>query len=180
MNLHTKKSDVRALAVSALVVALSVILSQIVLFRMPQGGDITLFSMLPIVLCTYMYGTKRGILTGVCVGIVCLIFNPYVIHPVQLVMDYPLAYGALALGGFVMKGKYAMLKGYIVGVGCRYICAVISGIVFFGAYAPEGFNTILWSIVYNGAYLGVEAALTCVILCLPSVRKLFARLKAEQ
>lgn len=174
-----KKLDVKALAVSALLVALAVVLNQITLFNMPQGGSVTVFSMIPIVLCAYIYGVRRGLMAGMVVGLISLVFHPYVIHPIQLLLDYPLAFGALALGGFIATGKYGMIKGYIFGVVCRYICAVLSGAIFFGSYAPAGFNAWTWSFWYNCTYLGIEAIFSVALLCIPQVRKLFARLKDQ-
>ncbi len=168
-----KKMDTRALALSALLVALAIILNQLILFRMPQGGSITAFSMVPIVLCAYFYGVRRGLMAGMCVGLITLIFNPYIIHPVQLLLDYPLAFGALAFGGVFAAKKNGLMKGYLLGVFCRYLCAVLSGIIFFGAYAPEGFNAVTWSIWYNIVYLGVEAAVTVILLAIPRVKKMF-------
>ena len=174
-----KKADTKALAVSALLVALSIILNQLVLFRMPQGGSITAFSMVPIVLCAYFFGVRRGLMAGMCVGLINLLFNPYVIHPVQLLLDYPMAFGALAFGGIFASRKAGIVKGYIFGVLCRYVCAVLSGVIFFGAYAPEGFNAITWSLWYNATYLAVEGIVSVVILCIPQIKKLFERLKAQ-
>ena len=71
-----KPTDTKALAISALLVALSLILNQLVIFRMPQGGSITVFSMVPIVLCAYFFGVRRGLMAGMCVGLISLIFNP--------------------------------------------------------------------------------------------------------
>ena len=79
---------------------------------MPQGGSIKLMSILPIVLCGYLLGTKRGVLAGICVGLLNLIFGPYIIHPVQLFLDYPIAYGALGLSGLVSNSKNGLTKGY--------------------------------------------------------------------
>ncbi len=174
-----QKADTRAVAVSALLVALSIILNQLVLFRMPQGGSITLFSMVPIVLCAYFFGVRRGLMAGMCVGLINLIFNPYVIHPIQLLLDYPLAFGALALGGIFAGQKHGLVKGYIFGVVCRYICAVLSGVIFFGEYAPEGFNALTWSLWYNATYLTVEGAVTVAVMCIPAVSGLFERLKIQ-
>ncbi len=172
-----KPADTRSLAISALLVALSVILNQLVLFRMPQGGSITVFSMVPIVLCAYFFGVRKGLMAGMCVGLINLIFNPYVIHPVQLLLDYPLAFGALAFGGVFASRKNGLVKGYIFGIICRYICAVLSGIIFFGEYAPDGFNAITWSIWYNFTYISVEGAITVALLCVPQVKGSFERLK---
>lgn len=174
-----KKADTRAMAVSALLVALSIILNQLVIFRMPQGGSITVFSMVPIALCAYLFGVRRGLMAGMCVGLIDLIFNPYVIHPVQLLMDYPLAFGALAMGGIFAAKNNGLIKGYVFGLLCRYICAVLSGVIFFGAYAPEGFSALTWSVWYNLTYLAVEGIISVVLLWIPQIRHLFERLRMQ-
>ena len=174
-----KKTDTKALTVSSLLIALSMILGQIKLFEMPQGGSVTLLSILPIVLCGYLLGTRRGVMAGICVGLLNLIFGPYVIHPMQLLLDYPVAFGALGLSGMVRESKNGLTLGYIVGISARYVCAVLSGIIFFGAYAPSGFNAVTWSLWYNLTYLAVEGAITLVIINIPPVRNAFRRLKAN-
>lgn len=174
-----KPVDTKAVAISAVLVALSIILNQLVLFRMPQGGSITAFSMVPIVLCAYFFGVRRGLMAGMCVGLIDLIFNPYVIHPIQMILDYPLAFGALAFGGIFAAKKNGLIKGYVFGVFCRYICAVLSGVIFFGEYAPEGFNALTWSLWYNLTYLGVEGVITIILMFIPQVKHLFERLKTQ-
>ena len=96
---NEKKTDIRALTVSALMIALATVLGMIKILEMPQGGAVTLFSILPIALCAYLLGTRRGVMAGFCVGLINLILGPYVIHPVQLLMDYPIAFGAVGLAG---------------------------------------------------------------------------------
>ena len=174
-----KKTDVRALTVSALLIALATVLGQIKIFEMPQGGSVTLFSILPIVVCGYLLGTRRGVMAGFCVGLINLIFGPYVIHPVQLLMDYPIAFGALGLSGLTRNTKNGLTKGYIIGIIGRYICAVLSGVIFFGAYAPEGFNSLTLSLCYKLTYLAAEGILTLIVINIPAVRKMFISLKEQ-
>ncbi|MGC2872878.1 energy-coupled thiamine transporter ThiT [Ihubacter sp. mB4P-1] len=175
-----KKMDTKAITISALLIALAVGLGQIKLFEMPYGGTVTVFSMLPVALCGYILGIRRGVMAGMCVGLLNLIFGPYVIHPVQLLVDYPFAFGALGLAGFFSEsGKNGLTKGYLLGLFARYICAVVSGIVFFGAYAPEGFNAVTWSLFYNFTYLAAEGILTVVIISLPPVKKALEGLKKQ-
>ena len=174
-----KPVDVKALTISSLLIALSVILGNIKIFEMPQGGSITLMSILPIVLCGYLLGTKRGVLAGICVGLLNLIFGPYIIHPVQLFLDYPIAYGALGLSGLVSNSKNGLTKGYLIGLAGRYICAFLSGWIFFGAYAPESFNAVTWLLWYNFTYLAAEGILTIIIINIPSVKKAFQSLKTQ-
>lgn len=174
-----KKADTKAMVTSAVLVALSIALNQVIIFRMPQGGSITAFSMLPIVVCAYIYGVRRGVMAGMCVGLIDLIFNPYVIHPIQMLLDYPLAFGALGFAGLLRNRKSGLISGYIVGLLSRYLCSVLSGIIFFGQYAPEGFNAFTWSVYYNITYLGVEGVLTVAVLCIPAVRKAVGQLKKQ-
>lgn len=178
-NSDNKRVNVSALTISALMIALSVILGNIKLFEMPQGGSVTLLSILPIVLCSYLLGTRRGVMAGFCVGLLNLIFGPYVIHPVQMLLDYPVAYGALGIAGIARNSKNGLTKGYLLGVIGRYICAVLSGIIFFGEYAPEGFSAVTWSLWYNLTYLAVEAVITIIVINIPPVKKAFASLKEQ-
>lgn len=174
-----KKADTKALTVSALMVALAMGLNQLTLFRMSQGGSITLFSMLPIAICAFLLGTRRGVIAGICLGLLDLIFNPYVIHPVQFLVDYPLAFGTLGVGGIFRNRKNGLVKGYLLGIFGRYLCAVFSGTVFFGSYAPEGFSPLAWSLWYNFTYLAVEGILTVIIISIPPVKKALEGLKKQ-
>ncbi len=174
-----QKPDAKTLTISALLIALAVGLGQLKLFEMPYGGTVTVFSMLPIALCGYLLGTRRGVIAGMCVGLLNLIFGPYVIHPVQLLVDYPFAFGALGLAGICSERKNGLVKGYILGMVGRYACAVVSGIVFFGAYAPEGFNAVTWSLFYNFTYLAAEGVITVIIISLPPVKKALEGLKKQ-
>ena len=179
MGGREKKTDVRALTISALMIALATVLGQIKIFSMPQGGSVTLFSILPIVVCGYLLGTRRGVMAGFCVGLINLIFGPYVIHPVQLLLDYPIAFGAMGLSGLTANMKNGLTKGYIVGIIGRYICAVLSGVIFFGEYAPEGFNAWTWSLWYNLTYLAAEGVITLIVINIPAVKNMFNSFRAQ-
>lgn len=179
MSIQTGRNNsaTKTLVISAILMALSVALGALTLFRMPQGGSVTPFSMLPIFLAAYYFGVPRGFLVGVGVGLLNLLLNPYIIHPAQVILDYPLAFGALAIGGLLRHRKrIGMIAGYLLGVFCRYLAAVLSGVIFFSAYAPENFNGLTWSLWYNLTYLGVEAVMTVLVLLLPAVRKALDRL----
>lgn len=175
-----QKTNTKTMVVSALLVGLSIVLTRITIYSLPQGGSVSLFGMLPIVICAYFFGTRRAVMCGMCVGMIDLIFKPYVIHPIQLLLDYPLAFGAIGFASLIfMAKKDGLIPAYLFGVLCRYICAVISGVVFFGAYAPEGFSALTWSLWYNVLYLAIEAAGTVILLLIPSVRYSLKRIKTE-
>ena len=168
---------VKPLVTCAMAIALGTILSMIKMIDFPTGGSATLFSMLVICLPGYFYGPGAGIVTGVAYGALQLLLGPYVIHPMQLILDYFLAFGALGLSGFFYKSKWGLQKGYVLAVLGRYICAVLSGYIFFGEYAWEGWGALSYSIVYNAIYLFVEMAITLVILFLGPVKKGLSYLK---
>lgn len=178
-----KKVSAKQLAVSAICVALAFLTSNIKLFSFPFGGSVTLLSMLFICVIGYWYGFGAGILTGVAYGFLQMIVDPYVLTLPQLLVDYPLAFGALGLSGigyhFDKKHKYGgLLIGYICGVLGRYFFAFISGWIFFGEYAWKGWGAVAYSLAYNGAYLGAEAAITIVIIAIPYVQRAFKNVKA--
>ena len=85
-------------AMGAMCIAIAFVLSCIRLFRMPQGGSITPASMLPLVLFMVACGPLQGFVVGCAYGLLQLITDPYIIHPIQLLLDYPLASGAMILG----------------------------------------------------------------------------------
>ena len=105
--------------------------------------------------------------------------DPVFYSPLQLLIDYPLAFGALGLSGIFYEKKHGLLKGYIVGVLGRYIFAVISGVVFFGNYAPEGTPALVYSLGYNATYIVPEAVATMIIISIPAVSKAMSYVKSK-
>ena len=179
MKKRTKKLTIKQLAFCAMSLALGTVLSNIKLFHFPTGGSITLLSMLVICLPGYWFGVGVGVMTGVSYGLLQLLFDPYVLYPTQLIVDYILAFAALGLSGLFagQNIKNGLIKGYVVGVLGRFVFAVISGWIFFGSYAWEGWGALPYSIVYNAIYIFAEAAITVAILFLPPVKKVMGQIK---
>lgn len=173
------KLTAKQLTVCAAAIALGTILSNIKVFRFPTGGAITLLSMLVICLPGYFYGVGVGVLTGMAYGVLQILIDPYILYPTQLVIDYLLAFGALGLAGLFFKKKNALIQGYIVGILGRFVFSVISGWIFFGAYAWEGWNPLLYSIVYNAIYIFAEGIITIAVLCIPAVKSSIERIKTS-
>ncbi len=177
MRTNKKTNDVSVLVKTSILLAVTFVLNQVTLFRMPQGGSITAFSMFALFLVSYLFGPRQGILAGLAYGLIDLVINPYVIHPVQLFMDYPLGFGAIGIGGLLRNTNYGMIKGYCLGVLGRYLVVVLSGIIFWGIYAAEGFSAVSWSFFYNMTYILPEVIATVAILSIPKVRDVFDRYK---
>ena len=172
------KLKTKHLVFSAVAMALAMITSFLKLFEAPMGGSVTLFSMLFICCIGYWYGLRTGIMTGVAYGLLQLISDPYIISLPQMITDYVLAFGALGLSGIFCNKKNGLVKGYIVGVLGRYLFAFLSGLIFFGMYAEgSGMSAPIYSLAYNGSYLGCEAAITLIVLAIPAVNKAFVRVK---
>ncbi len=176
---NRRKSSAKQMAFSAMAIALAMVTSMIKFLHLPMGGSITLFSMLFICLVGWFYGLGSGLTAAFAYGLLQLIVDPYILSVPQMLTDYVFAFTALGLSGVFSKAKNGLLKGYILGVAGRYFFAVLSGVIFFGTYAADaGFSSpVLYSLAYNGIYLGVEAALTIVVILIPPVKKALIRIK---
>ncbi|QDR79814.1 putative proton-coupled thiamine transporter YuaJ [Sporomusa termitida] len=152
--------NARLMSHIGLALALAAILHAFKLYHMPQGGSVTLGSMIPILLMAFFYGPEVGYLTGFLFGLINLIQDPFILHPVQVLFDYPLPFMALGLAGY-FKGRY--LAGTAVGIIGRFIFHYISGIVFFASYAPPTVSPYLYSFLFNASYLSMECII-CVII----------------
>ena len=130
-------------------------------FTMPEGGRVTLAAMIPVFFVAVRRGPRIGILAGIVFGLVVLIEEPYVYHPIQFLLDYPLAFGALGLAVFFHKQP---LIGVAVGIGGRFLCHFTSGLVFFASYAPAGMNPALYSAIYNAWYLVPELVISEIVM----------------
>ena len=174
----SKPNTTKKLVFSAAAIALATVISVVIkLPSLPNGGSVTLFSMLCICLVGYWYGLKTGLTAAVAYGILQFITGPYVVHPAQVLLDYPLAFGALGLAGFFNRKKWGLQIGYIVGVIGRFVFATISGVVFFAAYAPEGMSPLAYSAGYQASYLVPEAIITLIIICIPPVSHALAEVR---
>lgn len=168
--------NARSLTYAAMAIALSCILSYIRLYRFSFGGSITLCSMLPVMLCAVAQGPARGVIIGCAYGLLQLIQDFYVAHPVQLLLDYPLAFAMLGLAGlvnYIPLPDRAKLPAAVLIASCgRFVMHLISGAVFFGSYAAPGQTAIAYSFLYNIGYMGPDAAFCLIAACLPAVGRL--------
>jgi thiamine transporter len=175
--------DVRVLTEAALAIALAFVLGLIKLFQMPFGGSVSL-EMIPLILLALRQGPVVGIVTGAAYGLLNLAVEPFVVHPVQVVLDYPLAFGALGLAGLFHPTVWGAVAGTVVAILARFVCHFLSGVVFFASYAPEGWNPYLYSAAYNAAYLIPSLVIVLVVVAVllkalaaakPSRRQIEAR-----
>lgn len=160
-----RESRVQVMIEVALSIALALVLGWLRPFRMPFGGSIAL-DMLPIMVVAVRRGLMPGLTAGVLYGLVNLMLDPYVIHPAQFVLDYPLAFAAVGLAGLwapawrraALASRLARavwtiaLPALVAGAAARFLAHWVSGIVFFAENAPSGQPVWLYSLIYNGTY----------------------------
>lgn len=137
--------------------------------KLPQGGSITLASMVPLLWFALRRGPRWGLEAGLVYGLVHMAISGEIYYPTQVLLDYPLAFGALGLAG-------AFKKHPIVGVGAgiagRFICHFVSGVIFFGQYAWKGWNVIAYSAAYNATYLVPELIVSVIVISILLKRNL--------
>jgi len=166
----------KSMAYAGLSLALAFILSTIRIYEMPNGGSITPLSMFFVTFIGFLFGPAIGIIGGITFGLLRLAARASVIHPVQLLLDYPLAFGMLGLSGFFWKRKYGLIIGFIVGSLGRFVMAWASGYFFWMQRAPGA----MWgSAVYNSTYILPDMAITLVILAIPQVRRALMEVKRQ-
>jgi thiamine transporter len=146
-------TNTRVLAEIAIGVALATVLSTIKVISMPYGGSVTLGSMVPILLIAFRRDVKVGVTAGVTYGLVQMILDGWFYSPVGMLLDYPLAFGVLGIAALFKKRP---IIGVVVALAGRFVLHFVSGVVFFGTYAPEGMSPVLYSAIYNGGYIFVE------------------------
>ncbi len=153
-----KMSDTRSIVYGAISIALSFALSYARIFKLPQGGSVTFASLLPLMVYCCMFGTRRGLIVCTIYGVLQALQDPFIIHPMQFLLDYPLAFGLIGVSGiFMEKGVFkdkkvvAFLLGGVLAVVLRYACHVCSGVFAFADYADlDKYNTaIAYSMAYN-------------------------------
>lgn len=169
IRIRREKMETSVLINSALLLALAVVLEQLRIFHMPQGGSVTAGAMVPLLLIACRFGVGTGVLAGFAYGMINMLQEPFILHPVQVLFDYPLPFMAMGLAGISRQHIY---WGTGLAFLARFVCHFISGVVFFGSYAPEGMSPVWYSLVFNITYLVPEMLICCLIFKVLPVKKL--------
>ncbi|HWQ51870.1 MAG TPA: energy-coupled thiamine transporter ThiT [Terriglobales bacterium] len=164
---QAQTSKTRILVECGIMMAFSMALSYVKIWEMPMGGSVTALSMLPLVLLGYKYGLKWGLTAGVAFGLMQLMFQAnYLVGlsafsvVVAVFFDYIFAFGALGLSGLMKGKKGGFAAGAAIAVFARFLCHFVVGFAVWAAFADqvavEGMNPVLYSFLYNIAYMGPE------------------------
>ena len=173
-NPVAKTVDTKILAEAIVIIALANVLYVISKFyfpflKLPQGGSITLGSMIPLLWFALRRGLRWGVEAGIVYGLVHMVISGDIYYPTQILLDYPLAFGALGLAGAF---KNQPVAGIGLGILGRFVCHFVSGVIFFGQYAWEGWNVFAYSAAYNATYLVPEFIISATVIFILLKRKL--------
>lgn len=183
-----KDFDTKSIAYAAVCIAMSFALSYLRIVKMPQGGSITVASLLPLMIYSYLFGVRKGVFAGFIYGVLQAIQDPYLVHPAQFLLDYPIAFSAIGLSGMFSSSQklqalpqVQFLLGGIVASALRYLSHVLSGAFAFSEYAGDQ-NVWIYTLGYNSfVFLDVAIVLVVGVLIFsaPATVKEFRRIKAE-
>lgn len=163
MSVSRKTWTAKSLAYAALSIALSFVLSYVKMFEMPQGGSVTLASMLPIMLFSAAYGVGPGLLAGAAYGLLQYLQGGWFVHPIQFLLDYPVAFALIGLAGLYKVlpkqwERWSLYAAMVIGALGRALSATLAGILYW--------DTAPWaSLVYNGTYL-IPDTLICIVVAI--------------
>ncbi|MGN0539932.1 MAG: energy-coupled thiamine transporter ThiT [Candidatus Fimenecus sp.] len=159
-----KKQKLYWLVESALMIALGVVLelvSKMIIPEMPFGGQVTIVSMLPVILVGWKYGIAKGLVTGFVYSLVEMALGSHTIAEMimpssedylgslgkvvlMLLLDYIVAYTVLGLASMykkaIKKAWLSLALGAFTVLLLRYLSHIISGYILFGAWAEWFFT----------------------------------------
>ena len=154
----------KRLTESAMLLAVAIVLelvSKMIIPEMPFGGQITLVSMLPVVLISYRHGVKWGLVAGVTYAFlemalgaktVAAAFQPgyfgdgvMILNAfIMCLLDYLVAFTVLGLGGMFRNRVKRPGAGLMLGAGvalcARYLAHIASGYILFSGWAEWFFT----------------------------------------
>ncbi len=169
--MYERRVPTKILAETSVVVALSVILKDVLppIYNLPQGGSITIAGLVPLVWFAIRRGFRYGFFAGFVYGMVHMALGGYVIHPIQGLLDYPLAFAALGVAGLFREYP---LVGVGTGITGRFISSFLSGVFFFTPTTMDARARAITSAVYNGTYLLGEFVISAFVIYLLIKRNL--------
>ena len=166
-----KGFDSRTISYAAVCIAMSFALSYLKLWEMPYGGSVTIASLLPLMIYSYMFGVRKGVFAGAIYGLLQVIQDPWILHPAQLLLDYPIAFAGIGLAGMFRSVRaldktpqVKFLLGALIGSAIRYLSHLFSGVFAFGQFAADyGFESDwLYSLTYN-TFVFADIAIVIVV-----------------
>ncbi len=175
-----KKKNIRMLADGGLCLALALALSYLRIPAGPFGGSVDLV-MVPLIVFAWRWGAGWGIGVGFAFGLLkFFLAGGSAINWQSMLLDYTVAYAFVGLAGLLKNMKYGLPLGALIGCLGRFFIHFLSGVTIYAEYAEpvtDFFgasvatpNAILYSLVYNAAYMlpnTILAIVVCAVLAAP-------------
>lgn len=163
-ELGNTKFNIRMLLVMAIFGALGYVLNLFKFINMPQGGSITFFSMLPTMVLSFIYGRGIALTSGLLLGVLKLLDGAVILNPFQFLLDYLLSNMCLGFASmFGRENRFKIFMGCLISAIMCTMFNVLSGVLFYGEFAPEGINVWVHSLIYNFSSIGIEGVLTSIV-----------------
>ena len=194
------RGNLKIMVEAAVMIALATVLSEIQFARLPFGGSVTLFSMVPIMLIALRHGAAWGLIcafvysnTQLILGLGHLTWVPTISGKIFCVLfDFTLAFSFLGIAGFfkcsIDKQTAKSSKIFIISAAVicvcllRYISHVISAIIVWRGLLeiPEDIFTYLagTALGYNAAYMIPETIIS--LAAVPAIITVLSALKARK
>jgi len=162
----------RTLCEGAIMIALALVLEMITLYKLPNGGSVTL-SMIPIILFAVRHGVGWGAMAGGIFGGLNYIFGGTAIDWTTIICDYFIAFSALGFGaGLFHKRKLGCVWGSLTGVSLQFAASYLVGVFVWGKWMPDEFLGMtmttpwLYSFFYNILWAGPDLLLSAAVFAL--------------
>lgn len=154
-----QKMKTKDLVTVGVVSVLSAVLSLFEIFRMPQGGSVTLY-LVPLFFAAFNEDTRINIFVALITASLQIILGGYILNPLQIILDYYLPLMMISTCQFWPFNKYLNL---VFGSFCSMISYVVSGMLFF--HTP-----FVASLIYNATFFIPTLVLNIVVFRLVNPR----------
>jgi len=140
----------------AILAAISIVLSMLIVFRMPQGGSVSLY-LVPLFLVGRSEKLRNAILVGIVVGVIQVMMDGFVANPLSPLIDYVIP--VTVMTGYMMFRTGNIYVNIIIGCIIALACYTISGMLFW--------ETPFWgSLTYNAGFFVPTVILNLVVFIL--------------
>lgn len=171
-----KKLELLALIEISIFGALAFLFDLIPSIKLSPSISIS-FAMIPIFILAFRWGFRVSLLAGFLWGILQIVLgDAYILTPVQGFIEYFIAFAFVGFAGLFYpviqenlrasnrkKAVVWIVIAAFVGSFARYFWHFVAGFIFWGEYAPEDMNVVLFSFLTNGVTM-LGAFVFCSIL----------------
>ncbi len=162
---RTSNSAAHRLTESAIMLAFAAVLSIIKIVDMPYGGSVTAFSMLPLILLSYRYGVRWGLVSAAAYGMIQMLLGldnlsyatGFSAVVMILLFDYIVAFMVLGLAGVFRRPNLpqgvALALASVVTGALRYLCHTLTGCTVWAGLSVPTAEAAIYSLSYNATYM---------------------------